>query len=258
MRCNNCGWNNADDVTHCVKCNSPLAAGGGSRQGTVAGRQDELQEAPGRAAASGLAAPGVAETRRDHSGSAETLRGAPAGGDVGDLSKELITCPACHYPASSKVETCPMCGAALRSGTVLRPGNAGPSAQATPSMQPGEGTVDPFRQPQQPEAPPPMLFLERVGRPEEASKLLPFTAIGDQVHVNRQTLDDNNFTITSRLQASFVFKENKWWLVDKSDLKTTFIQVKEPVELKDGDIVLMGDRRFIFYSTPPAGGEGTV
>lgn len=175
-----------------------------------------------------------------------------------------------------------MCGAALKSGTaarlagvglsgqaapLTRPGNVGPSAQAGavgpsaqvgPSMQPADGTVDPFRQPQQPEAPPPTLFLQRVGRPEEESKLLPFTAVGDQVNVNRQTLDDNNLTITSRLQASFVFKENKWWLVDKSDLKTTFIQVKERVELKDGDIVLMGDRRFIFYSTPPAGSEGTV
>ena len=145
-----------------------------------------------------------------------------------------------------------MCGAALR------PGPSAPAARARASAQPGEGTVDPFRQPQQPEAPLPTLFLQRVGRPEEPSTILPFTAIGDQVNVNRQTLDDNNLTITSRLQASFVFKKNKWWLVDKSDLKTTFIQVKEPVELKDGDIVLMGDRRFIFYTTPPAGGEGTL
>ena len=103
-----------------------------------------------------------------------------------------------------------------------------------------------------------MLFLERVGRPDEASVLLPFTAAGGEVNVGRQALDDNNFTITSRLQASFVFKNNSWWLADKSDLKTTFIQVKEAVELKDGDIVLMGDRRFIFYSTPPAGSEGIV
>ncbi len=97
------------------------------------------------------------------------------------------------------------------------------------------------------------MFLERVGRPEEASQLLPFMAANNEVNVNRQSLDENNSTITSRLQASFIFNDNKWWLMDRSDLKTTFIQVNEPVELRDGDIVLMGDRRFIFYSTPPGG-----
>ncbi len=102
------------------------------------------------------------------------------------------------------------------------------------------------------------MFLERIGRPEEPSQVLPFTATdADEISVSRQNLDENNFTITGKQQASFFFRENKWWMVDRSDLKTTFIQVKEPVELQDGDIVLMGDRRFMFYSTPP-GGEGTA
>jgi len=115
-------------------------------------------------------------------------------------------------------------------------------------------TVDPFRQPQQGVLAP-VMFLERVGRPEEPSVVLSFTAADNQVNLNRQAVDENNLTITSRQQASFIFKDDKWWLVDRSDLKTTFIQVKEPVEVRDGDIVLMGDRRFVFSSTPP-GGEG--
>jgi hypothetical protein len=270
MRCNNCGWNNADDVTHCVKCNNPLeeARGvrqeketvrgarpepepNGLRQATVAGRQEERPAAgPGQGEryAEGL---GQGERHGEGPGHAETLRGARADGELPmELPAELIACPACHYPASSRVETCPNCG------SPLKPGGAARSARVAPA---GELTVDPFRQPQATEAPPPTMFLERVGRPEEASKVLPFTAVDDQVAVNRQTLDENNFTITSRLQAAFVFTDNKWWLLDKSDLKTTFIQVKEPVEMKDGDIVLMGDRRFVFYSTSPgAGGEGTV
>lgn len=177
----------------------------------------------------------------------EPVRDAAASAEP---AQDLITCPACQYPASSRVHHCPMCGSPL---------------DAAPEK---DGTVDPFRtptepgtaaQPTVPSAPakaPPVLSLERVGRPGESSKTMSFEAADDQVSVNRQSLDENNYSITSREQAAFYFAGGKWWLVDRSELKTTFIQAATPVELKDGDIIQMGDRRFIFHSERPDGAGG--
>lgn len=261
MRCNNCGWQNAETDSHCVKCNSPLPVTSrpeaGARQETVAGRQETTagrQETVAGRQETGQASrqPTVAG-RQGIEEAAGTLRSVPAEAQPLREDTSVTNCPACDYPASSRLEKCPMCGSPMKA-----------------AVQRNEGTVDPFRESQQaskvspmsevsptPEVPPTM-FLERIGRPEESSQVLPFTATDtSEVNVSRQNLDENNFTITSRHQASFFFKDNKWWMVDRSDLQTTFIQVKEPVELQDGDIVLMGDRRFVFYSTPP-GGEGTA
>lgn len=66
--------------------------------------------------------------------------------------------------------------------------------------------------------------------------------------LNRANLDENNYTITSKVQAEVFFTNKKWHVVDKSEFKTTFVQACNPVELKDGDIVLMGDRKFIFMT----------
>jgi hypothetical protein len=126
-----------------------------------------------------------------------------------------------------------------------------------------EATVPAFSDPGQlPPLPPqvaqPQMVLERLGnKPEEFSTALSFTATDGDVNVNRQDLDQNNFTITSKTQASFIFRDGRWWLLDRSDLKTTFVQVREAVELKEGDIIQMGDRKFIFHPRSPEGYGGT-
>jgi hypothetical protein len=41
--------------------------------------------------------------------------------------------------------------------------------------------------------------------------------------------------------------ENKrWFIQDRSELKTTCLYVSEKTELKPGDIIVLGDRRFLF------------
>jgi len=231
MRCNNCGWMNADSDAHCIKCNSPL---GGRREAVRPA--DVVREAP--------VEPGTQASERP----VEPRQNAAAGGEPGP---DLIACPSCQYPASRRVHHCPMCGSSLDAAAA------------------SEGTVDPFRTPAEqaeatqptvaalpPKAPQPVLLLERIGRPGESSKTLSFEATDDQVSVNRQSVDENNYSITSREQAAFYFAGGKWWLVDRSELKTTFIQAKEPVALQEGDIIQMGDRRFIFHSERPRGEGG--
>jgi len=68
----------------------------------------------------------------------------------------------------------------------------------------------------------------------------------DYNELNRDNLDSNNNTISQRLQAVITHKDGKWYIKDQSSYKTTFIQAAEEVQLKDGDIILMGNRRFVF------------
>ena len=69
---------------------------------------------------------------------------------------------------------------------------------------------------------------------------------GNKVELNRNNLDPQNNTITSKVQAVLEFRDGEWYIENGSALKTTFIRVDEPVKLKKGDIILMGNRKFEF------------
>lgn len=69
---------------------------------------------------------------------------------------------------------------------------------------------------------------------------------GDSVALKRSNLDKENYTISSQEHATIDNIDNKWYISNKSSLKTTYIQVNSLTEIKDGDVVLIGDRMFIF------------
>ena len=68
----------------------------------------------------------------------------------------------------------------------------------------------------------------------------------ERVELNRDNIDPSNGTITSKVQAELSFENGRWFLIDRSEQKTTFVHVSEKTEIKDGDTILMGDRRLIF------------
>lgn len=70
----------------------------------------------------------------------------------------------------------------------------------------------------------------------------------DCVQLNRGNTDTENYTITSRVQAKVEFVDGHWFIQDQSDQETTFIQLKRPFQLQNGDIIQLGDRKFIFHS----------
>ncbi len=69
---------------------------------------------------------------------------------------------------------------------------------------------------------------------------------GEEVILNRQNTDPENSTITSRQQALLSFDNGKWYIEDKSAYKTTYIRVTKKTEIKEGDIIGLGDREFEF------------
>jgi len=87
-------------------------------------------------------------------------------------------------------------------------------------------------------------FLKDTDEIDEGKKALDFS--GESIPLNRENLDPANFTITSKVQAEIKLVNGEWYIENRSRLKTTFIQVIDPVKLKKGDIIIMGNKRFLF------------
>ena len=212
MRCNNCGWENPDTNTRCEKCNAPLS-GVSSRPAYE---------------------PPVAQNFN------KTMNEAAFFPDAGVSAANV--CPECGYPMRAGAETCPNCGhgATLRDSDVRQPQQ--PAAQVHQQPRPAQGTVNPWVQ----VAPQAKCTLTPVKQDTEVETPSPQQFKGDRHELNRQNLDADNMTITSKVQALLVCEEGQWYIEDKSNLHTTFIQVNKKTALKDGDVILMGNRQFVF------------
>lgn len=69
---------------------------------------------------------------------------------------------------------------------------------------------------------------------------------GELNELNRGNLDPDNLTISQKVQAVLTCKNGKWYIKDQSPYKTTYILASEEMPLKSGDVILMGNRRFVF------------
>jgi hypothetical protein len=73
---------------------------------------------------------------------------------------------------------------------------------------------------------------------------LPFA--GTSTMLNRDNLEPNNLTITSKVQALIRWENNHWVIENQSELQTTMLQVSRPTTLQSGDIIVIGNRKFRF------------
>jgi len=71
---------------------------------------------------------------------------------------------------------------------------------------------------------------------------------GQEAILNRANTDPDNLSITSRQQASIAHRNGQWVLTDLSDQQTTFVHpAKNGHVLHEGDIILLGNRLFVFH-----------
>jgi len=135
------------------------------------------------------------------------------------------TCSKCGYYLIPGAEMCPQCGM-----PVSKPDSVADERK----------TVMPFLRSSFS-----LEILEGVNeKMADEKKVLSFT--GDEVNLHRGNTDSENTTITSKKQAVLTYENRKWYIQDTSELQTTFIRPREKTEIKDGDIILLGDRRFRF------------
>lgn len=216
MRCNNCGWENPDSNTRCEKCNSPLS-GGVSNQSAY---QQPVQQ---------------------HSFS-KTVNEAAVFPEVHVNGSNV--CPQCGYPMRPGVSICPNChyGATEREPQVQPVPTPSPAPKQV-HARPGLGTVNPWIK----VGPTSKCVLEPIAQ-EGVESPATLHLKGDSNELSRANLDPENQTITSKVQAIMTCEDGQWFIVDKSAQHTTFIYAANKTALKDGDIILMGNRQFIFHA----------
>lgn len=211
MRCTNCGWENPEGTQRCEKCNSPLVG------------------AP-------VYEPKAEEPRQDLK---STVREVQEPIEI--KSKENI-CPECGFPLREGTLSCPNCGKELGSQAV---GPAAPFVAPAPAAGFAAkygATVNPWSNPMAGKT----FKLQPVAWDNEPGEIPAMTYAGTVVGLNRDNTDPTNNSITSKTQAEITNENGKWFIEDKSAQQSTFIHAGRKIELADGDVIILGNRRFVF------------
>ena len=118
--------------------------------------------------------------------------------------------------------------------------------QSNPTIRPDQSTpipsnnntIDPFRNKLQ-------CTLRPLDPDSNPGEPIEFTYSGSPIILNRQNLDPQNNTITSKVQAQLSVRDGQWIIENFSELKTTYIKVQKPISIQKGDILIFGNRQFI-------------
>ena len=73
---------------------------------------------------------------------------------------------------------------------------------------------------------------------------------GESIMLTRSNTDPMNPTITSKNQAQLTCEDGKWFIENHSELKSTLLECNRKMEIMNGDVIILGDRKFKFNSEP--------
>ena len=254
MRCDNCGWNNPDGLTKCQKCNQ------------------ELKQAP--APVQNNFNQTVLDPSRNRS---EVQEGSQVfcPGCGYPLSEGVTVCPNCGT-AASVAEPAP----SQYSKTVrVLPENL--LSEEKPKQEALKATVREIPQhlldntktvrvlpeellqdeaPVQQAAPQPMPVQPEpvpAPAPVPAFRLVPMDNFdgltpaalsfsGEAVSLGRKDVVAGDASIAEDVHAAFEFADGQWSVSDKSGKASTYVCTSRKIQLQPGDIVVIGNRRYIF------------
>lgn len=217
MRCNNCGWDNSSNAFKCEKCNTAMQ-----------GVKDEQ--------------PAIANSSNTNSSLLDkTIKGAIPIAPFIDRPEELansiqnimnLECPYCGYPNPAETNVCLNCKKHLniQGQTTNNEGD---------SFNTGMKTQTPWSKKNKTK-----FILLEIKDDNSFGNSIEFS--GEQTILNRANTIQTNQTITSKEQALVEYKDGKWYISDRSALKTTFVCSQNPIEIQKGDIIMLGDTRFEF------------
>ena len=248
MRCKNCGWENPANNANCEKCNAPLDGSMGQEENNPSAKYVPQKTAKG-CPTCGYPIREVEKScphcghvfvgeRQESPTEKEALppkKQQPEPKQTPEIPKPAPVIPipvekTCVYCKATVPETahyCSNCGASL-----------------TNVRKTLEGTIKPWVRAEK--IPIPECSLTPVSGDDEpiSESMLRFS--GDVIQLNRSNTEPSNQTITSKTQAELSFENGKWYIQDKSALKTTYIYAGYKTELKPDDIIVLGNRLFKF------------
>lgn len=212
MKCQFCGTINRPDRDKCERCNRPLLNNVNNQMDMTMNENNDK--------------PTNRQPERGFNPKV-TVRETPA-----NVSPQV--CPECGYELSNG--TCSSCGYPVKKETESKTESINRVAVNV------RQTMRPIRKGEKNNVFALVPISEETGMPE--GETLDFE--GESVMLNRDNTDPNNKTITSREQAVITFENGRWCLEDRSEYKTTFVQVARKTELQKGDLILLGTQLYRF------------
>ena len=278
MRCNNCGYDNAPGATTCVKCgnhlgsraaveNRPIEANAGL------GKTPERQPRP-----TVVGIPPTLNERSEYT-PRPTVIGIP--GEMGNNEKRQPR-PTEVFPSGTMdVDTTPQTsnlplGSAAWPGQEPQTSNLKPQTSNPQSDAPTTKTLKPFISPSDTyvkcdncntNIPAEFKYCPICGTPIIRKPTEPQCSLtiipdedetvedgvnnyeGSSIILKRDNTENSNRTITSKEQAILNCEDGKWYIENRSELCSTYLEANRRLELFDGDIIMLGDRRFKFNIT---------
>lgn len=251
MRCRNCGWPNKPSETICVKCGSPLSV----NDDDIDSMNENSVSQPSSSLNKTVLEEDIFGGVKNTSAQQPNISQSRIKGD-----KALEQCPKCGYPLRSGVDKCPNCkfqiGATRPSNSIVSTNSRDDDFQTANTvrhptrMESGKqansfrGTINPYMMNIEIE---PTFILKPIKRVGERQDFNDQEYEGKQVVLNRDNTEQKNSSITSRQQAVITNVDGHWFIEDKSEQRTTFVQAAQKIELHDGDIILLGNRLFEFH-----------
>jgi hypothetical protein len=225
IRCTYCGYDNPDGSTSCCKCNQPLNINQEKYSSQI--DEDVNEFNPKKT---------VRET------------------DFGQFEKEIdspqkiLVCPKCGYPVSMNMVFCTNCGAKIQEDGIMNKTqlekneyNDKVNHIVNKDTRIGRMTVRPNHKHN-------LCSLKLILDEDEKIEVKKLVYSGNNIIINRDNTEPDNYTITSKEQAVLSHDGSDWYIEDKSELQSTFIHISGRIKLKNGDIIMLGDRCFRFES----------
>ena len=239
--CPNCGYPLAEQYTSCPNCGYEF--GGESEEESVE-EQNVLEKDPQPTDSTPTI--NVKKESKKKEGKKKKEDSMPIQGTVGlsALKKEtseveaeiLCTCENCGEEISATFKFCPKCGKEIRQKTI-------------------SGFRHKKRKKETEEVPQPTVKREFqltiVPEDDEGIEPVANRFEGVEVMLNRKNTEPDNRTITSKEQAVIFCEQGKWYIENRSEYDSTLILANRKIEIQNGDIIMLGDRRFKFESEEP-------
>lgn len=242
----NCAYDNMPGVKNCLRCGTPLPDNTASSvpADAYAPSANQKQTVLGSAAEIAAKSPAVAEASVISSNKT--------------VFQKIVRCPNCGTPTLGDVAKCPSCGADIpmqqeaeikpqKPSAAVRPASVYAAAAASDNRS----TI--YRPLHKEEKPAPVVeevpkcSLSIIFEDDELDQeALPTHYEGKMVELNRENTEPSNRTITSKVQATLTHEDGHWYIENNSEMRTTYVAVSRKMELQPGDIIIMGDRRFVF------------
>lgn len=228
--CPKCGYPLADHYTSCPNCGADFS-GENEEEPLEENNVQEMDSQPSSSMPS-------KKERKKKKEDEKVVQGTVG---LGALKKEesnsdeefLCTCDNCGEELSAAFRFCPKCGTEIRQKTLHGFRHKKKKEEAEDNPQP---------------------TIKREFKltiiPDEGEGIEPVVNHfeGAEVMLNRKNTEPDNRTITSKEQAVVFCEQGRWYIENRSEYDSTMILANRKMEIQDGDIIMLGDRRFKFES----------